>query len=899
MRSTISALTLWGILAAPAFAQPLDQAPRSLDPRLEIIRFAASPDIVHPIACDFDAKGRLLVVESHTHFRPKGYNGPERDRIRIVEDTDGDGKADRFTSFHEGLKFTMDLAVHPHDGSVYVATRNEILRLRDIDGDGKADESSRLMFLETDGNYPHNGLSGLCFDAKGDLYFGLGENLGASYTLKGADGTVHKGGGEGGNVFWCTKDGKSLRRVANGFWNPFGICRDVFGRIFAVDNDPDSMPPCRLVHVVEGGDYGFQFRYGRSGRHPFQAWNGELPGTLPYVAGVGEAPSEVLAYESDGLPKDYLGTLLVTSWADHRLECYPLETKGASFTAKKKVVIQGGKDFRPVGLTVAPDGSLFMSDWVRRDYNLHGQGALWHIRTKGALAVKRASEPEKAIYSLHRPVREAAARALTAAKIGVDTSAGTNDDRIRKRADAAILDASGRQFQHITLGDVLAGTERLPASFIENLGSSDPFERHRVVNDLAKLSQAREKLSAKKDLSERVRVSLFLSQRIENSLATRRLIPTFLESPIEDIRFLTAKWIADDVIKEARESLEKALRDPSLNTRLYLAYATALARLDGQPVNEEKLAESFLKRAKDENASAASRVFALRMVPSSSKSLQTELLVKWTTDAAPEMRLEAVRALNDQTGPKRAAALLTLAKNTTTDELLRREALVGLADQGDADFFVSLVFGEGTKSYAADALRGLVNLPLKEDAKARLDALGTSNPELQPLIDRVLGRPIRSKETLADVDFWLKRLDGPSDADAGRRVFFHPRLAGCYRCHRIDGRGRDVGPDLSSIGQRDRRFILESILHPSREVAPHFQTWQVETADGKVRTGLLWRTELDQTTYIDEKGQPFSALAGDIVDARPAPASIMPEGLIGQLADRELRDLLAFLASRK
>src|SRR4029079_7785427 len=93
--------------------------------------------------------------------------------------------------------------------------------------------------------------------------------------------------------------------------------------------------------------------------------------TLPYVAGVGEAPSEVMAYESDGLPKDYLGTLLVTTWADHRLECYPLEAKGASFTAKKKVVIQGGKDFRPVGLALAPDGSLFMSDWVRRGYKFH------------------------------------------------------------------------------------------------------------------------------------------------------------------------------------------------------------------------------------------------------------------------------------------------------------------------------------------------------------------------------------------------------------------------------------------------------------------------------------------------------------------------------------------------
>src|SRR5262249_8397442 len=160
------------------------------------------------------------------------------------------------------------------------------------------------------------------------------------------------------------------------FWNPFGTGRDIYGRLFAVDNDPDAMPPCRLVHVVEGGDYGFQFRYGRSGRHPFQAWNGELPGTLPYVSGTGEAPGQGLSYEAVGRPAEYRGDLLVTSWADHRVERYVVKDKGASFTAGRKPFVQGGQDFRPVGLAVAPDGSLFVSDWVLKDYTLHGHGAI-------------------------------------------------------------------------------------------------------------------------------------------------------------------------------------------------------------------------------------------------------------------------------------------------------------------------------------------------------------------------------------------------------------------------------------------------------------------------------------------------------------------------------------------
>ena len=83
--------------------------------------------------------------------------------------------------------------------------------------------------------------------------------------------------------------------MATGFWNPFHLCVDAFDRLFAVDNDPDSRPPCRLMHIVPDGDYGYRYRNGRKGVHPFTAWNGELPGTLPMTAGTGEAPSGVLA----------------------------------------------------------------------------------------------------------------------------------------------------------------------------------------------------------------------------------------------------------------------------------------------------------------------------------------------------------------------------------------------------------------------------------------------------------------------------------------------------------------------------------------------------------------------------------------------------------------------------
>ncbi len=90
-------------------------------------------------------------------------------------------------------------------------------------------------------------------------------------------------------------------------------------------------------------------RNGRKGVHPFTAWNGELPGTLPMTAGTGEAPSGVLAYESDMLPKEFYGALLVTSWGDHRIDRFRLEPHGASFRATGRGGIHWRRKLPPSG----------------------------------------------------------------------------------------------------------------------------------------------------------------------------------------------------------------------------------------------------------------------------------------------------------------------------------------------------------------------------------------------------------------------------------------------------------------------------------------------------------------------------------------------------------------------
>ncbi|MBA4191162.1 MAG: hypothetical protein C0467_24545 [Planctomycetaceae bacterium] len=935
--SLVAILLFANVATAQPAKKPLE-VPTSADPRLEVRLFAAAPDIVQPISLDFDSKGRLLVVESHTHFRPANYTGPKFDRIRMFEDTDGDGKADKITTFFEGVTHTMDLAVHP-DGSVYVATRNEILRLRDTKGTGTADEKTRIAFLDTKGNYPHNGLVGLSFDSRGDLTFGIGENLGEPYKLIGADGTTLTGGGEGGNVYHITADGKRLRRIATGFWNPFGSCRDIFGRLFVVDNDPDASPPCRLLHVVERGDYGFQFRYGRAGRHPFQAWNGELPGTLPMVAGTGESPCEVISYESDDLPAEYLGNLLVPAWADHRLERYVLKPNGASFTGERKPFIQGGKEFYPSGLTVAPDGSLFVSDWGSRSYPLHGKGAIWQVRMKDAKPTKRPADPKEAITSADRKTREAAARTLAKDEVGrkvLREHCTSKDVRVRASVLAALLAVHDPDagFEAVAFGDMEVGIRVmvLPSAIIspdvpladakesgemraawmvltmrenharkvipEWLADRDPFLRHAAIRRLIKEPELLSALDQGKP-GEKAHLGSLLAWRSSGQKNATKHLPNFLKDADPDVRFLAAKWVSDEKLTEFRPQIVEMLKSPNLDPRAFIGLSTTLARLDDKPVNDDNLAVYFLDRLADKTAPANTRLMALRAIPANHKRLAIDPLLELLKQDDPAFRIEALRALKDRADAKATPVVLATAKDAKQPVAVRAQALVALAavNGADADFLIELV-SDNDVSLSQEALRALVQVKLTPAQQDKLTTAAKGKDE--QLVARVLGKPINAGRPAAkDVESWLKRVVGPGDPEAGRRIFEHPKLAGCYKCHQVEGRGANVGPELSLIGRTERKWIVESILQPSNVVAPHYQAWKIETTDGRTLTGLLVGTNLDVSEYIDEKGNRFKVAAGDVENIKASQVSIMPEGLLDNLTDQEIRDLLAYLTARK
>lgn len=832
------------ILAAP---------PKSPDPRIVIELVAEAPDIVTPTGLGVDAKGRVIVIESHTHFRPKDYKGPERDRV-LMFTMDAKGKAKR-SIFYEGLKMGMDVCIG-QDGWVYLAERSRILRVRDTNGDGKADKSEDIITLKTNGDYPHNGLSGLSFDKRGNLIFGLGENLGHAYTMLGRDGVKIEGSaGIGGGVFRCTADGKKLEQIARGFWNPFGTCVDKWGRIFAVDNDPGGRPPCRLLHVVPEGDYGYRYKYGRTGLHPFLAWNGELLGTLPMVHGTGEAPCEVIHFDSPTFPQEYLGRLLVTSWGDQRVEMYQLKRKGTSVAATMAPFIQGGDTFRPVGLAMAPDGSLYLSDWASSSYNLNQKGRLWRIRPVKNFKAKPLVEP-----------------------------AYVKQDR---------------QMLESLRGDWIQDVKKIEIMLQVASRNPDPFARHATLIGLSRLTPTElVKLKPKKYGPHEV-ATLFFSIRSNPQFIQKLEILRSAKEANPMMQFEYARWVADTKREKFRPKIEAFLKAGPADYRLFRAYLACLDELDGRDNPDrfnEKFALPLLDKAETGNTL---RAHVLRYFPSNHKALDSKKLIAWLGSKNKALRREAIWKLRTHLDESSNAALrkLALDESQPLDLRLAATAVFGVSESPDSGTLLEIAKTK-IPALRAEALRSLVGAHFEVGGQKQLATLNS------PAANRVIGKPfVKNPPAVKDTVAWLKLLDalpGKPDTATGERIFFNRKVAACGNCHQVNERGTRVGPDLTYIGRGSSRArILESILQPHKEVSPYLRAWLITMNDGAMHTGIAMRRGGNSEVYLGIDGKEIRLDKRQIKSKTESHTSLMPENLALTLTLPELRDLLAFLTARR
>lgn len=838
--------------------------PKLNDARFEISLVASEPDIVTPIGMAIDTNGRLFVVESHTHFPRSNYPGPKFDRLKIFdvsarlrsngrgEGTTPDPVKPEISVFADGLYHSMNVAFAP-DGTLYLTHRNGIVRYENVSAGAKTNAPQSIVRLETKGDYPHNGLGGITFSNDGWLYFGMGENLGEKYTLHGSGGTLITGGGEGGNIFRCRPDGTELERYATGVWNPFSLC--FYGEyLLAVDNDPDSRPPCRLLDIVRGGDYGFKFRFGRAGLHPYLSWNGELPGTLPMMAGTGEAPSGIVRFDAARVPADYRGAVLVTSWGDHHLEVYRPKHFGASLRAEREILAQGDEWFRPVAIAAAPDGAIYFTDWVDKDYSVHGKGRIWRLALKSNFPEKNSG-----------PIK---------------ISPNADRDRMNRLL-----------------------REARDSEFIAALSDADPFIRSASVTRLAENQFRNRVMSEVDNRNAKTRLGTLLALRRAALENPATLLEKWLADADENVRLMALVWVGEQNVVSLSNKLSAALSGKSVSPWLLRAHTATVQILSGKKTPAAKIGALLTSNAE---GVTKTRVLDLQSAPDSGPPLK--LLADKSRRGENQLLIDAVRTLGESGGDAVVSVLLAVAVDKKNAEQLRAEAVVALSNVRLEPLprLISLL-DDSSSAVRMEVARALRMVGSEPGVKQALEKkLKSSN-------DEVLNEQLRSAlaatgesgsssfsgQPESDEAWRAVLAQKPGNVEAGQRVFLSP-IAGCAKCHRIEDHGGMVGPDLSTIARAaNRNKLIDSILHPSREIAPQFVAHAVESRDSETFTGIASEESSDgSVTLLTVGGKAVIVPAQQIISDTPLKTSLMPEGLQNILTRQDFRDLLAFLSSR-
>ena len=848
--------------------------PEVLDDRLHLELIATSPEVMTPIGLAIDSKDNIYVLESHTHSPPSDYAGPNYDRIKKGVDQNKDGKPDSWIIFADSIRDGMNLAAGPED-IIYLTEKDRVLSFRDTDQDGVSDQRHTILQMETPREvYEHAGILGITLSPDGWLYVSRGNCGSMAWQIEGTDGAVIQGYGDGGNVFRCRPDGSSLEEIATGFWNPFDLDFSHGGRLLLVDNDPDSRGPNRLLEVVPGGNYGYQSLYGGSGIHPFLAWNGELPGTLPYAAALGEAPSGLIDASFTNFPPSYQNNMLCTIWEENTIVRVPLVSHLSSVKGEAEVIIEGDSTFHPVALAVNSKGELYITDWVIRQYPNHGKGRIWRL-TSGE------SHPMQTNGSKQQTVPKTVAYEVP------ETSFFSAYENLKGK------DVE-QQLAALQSGDDFVQT-------IVRRSLSNPVYHQDLLT-----------LSEHTDADMRLQALLALS---ESSVAVSKVkLKDFLQDEHEDIRRMALIYIATHLRGDLLPEVKQALSSGRITPSLFETYLATVRHLqpdfirnyqakseNGASQIERELPPSYLMSIiRDASLPAETRAAALPYLDNPNDHLP-ELVALLKSDPPP-MKAALLQAFR-QTGNEQAAeAILNIALNPKAENTLRTQALISLGYQATAYCeAVQTLLGEQDEILLETAVRYLCrcgsNQATSEAVSKLIQEAAHRNPDQLRHIWQLCRGEMPAEERPRSDAQWAQLADDTGNAEKGKLVF-QLSSTQCQRCHQVERWGGDFGPDLTHVGSsKSRQQLITAILEPSAEISPEWQGWFVTTKEGKTHYGRQIDVSLNHVELLMPSGSFVNYESPQSYGL--APSSLMPEGLENMLTDSEFNDLIAYLLSLK
>ena len=964
-------------------------------PEFDIHPFTAEPNIIKPLWLAFDHRGRLWIAESVDYPNQLQPEGMGRDRLKIVEDTDGDGLADKFTVFADKLSVPTSFVFA--EGGVMVVHSGRIELLRDTDGDDVADE--RRVIMEGWGtNDTHATVS--------NLRYGFDNWIWGVVGYSGFNGTV---GGEelrfGQGIFRFKPDGSKLEFLRSSNNNTWGLdfTEDniVIGST-ANDNASMYMPmPNRYYEAVNGWSAARLESIATSQAiFPITEnvrqvdWHGR------YTAGSGSA-----IYTARSFPKAFWNRAqFVAEPTGHLLGLFFLERNGADFIAhnSRNMLASDDEWSSPIYGEVGPDGALWVVDWynyiIQHNPTPRGfetgrgnaydtplrdktHGRIYRLTHRGGAPTKPvtldASDPKSLVeglksdnklWRLHaqrllvesgdtdvvsqlaalvrdRSVDElglnpAAIHALwTMDGLGVldggdsaadeiaqgaldHSSAGVrraavmvlprNEDSLEAILDNRLLrdvDAQVRMATFLALSE-LPPLRYAHASIIEALNKSENFEDHWMVdaataaaakNDAGfiqvflSLARLRERLDSLPDetrdgaLLRVIRiVTTHYAQRgptesVVSVLKSLGKTPTSAATVVLD--GLTQGWpdaVKPELSDPEKQQLEAVMDELPDSVRDRLLSLASRWNVPGLFAGRlESVVASLKGQVADVGADDASRAAAAgRWINLQDQADVAEaILNEISLLSSPELAGGLLASLGVSTDIGTAEAILERWSMFTP--AVRRAAIGVLLRRPEW----SLVLLDAVH----DSSISRTDIPPEYWSQLRRNP----NRRVAGYADRIANASAAISSDRAEiVERLLPLARERGDAARGKIVYD----AYCAICHKFNGHGGAVGPDLTGIESRPREDVLLEILDPNRSVEANYRLWNVTTTDGTTYSGRMESESQTTVEILDVAAQKYVIQRKDIETLQASEQSIMPIGFEAIPAE-DLTALLEYLAT--
>lgn len=851
-----------------------------LHPEFNLSLVAAEPLINKPMNIDWDEKGRLWVTETPEYpnglrqsnvdawkdsgaFKPGTYDRKPQDRVSILSDTNGDGVMDKKTVFADEIELATSSVFYKN--GILVCAAPDVWFFEDTNGDDKADKRTKL-YTNLGTRDTHAVINNMRWGLDGWVYATHGYS--SSDDVTSGDGSKHFGA-IGSGVVRFKPDGSAFEQYSSKGGNTWGLDITTDGQVFWTQ--PTSgivllhtvLPEYVLAKGKLPGVTSWKGNVERETTYPAMHWEQQAYVQIDFV-GSFTAAAGCAIYEGGAWPQkwhySYFTTEPTLNIVSHRF----VTPDGVSYkTAKEpgreqtEFIRSKNLWFRPIEVRTGPDGALYVVDFcnqavihndtrgpthgpanaaVRPDRD-HYYGRIWKVQHKeakapSATAYRHKPEAKGKQGSLALHAYEAAKQASNPEKLLQDYAAA-QDDWTRS---ALIAAASDKPAEVIAAALSASSSEALSGFVSALLPAALPANAEKLITACASAD-------AKADGLKNVIISFMASNSDKLGDETDGVVSalkSLLKSPGTNLAAfrLASSWEGDDTLVGTLSVMQ----------------------------------DVFVEELKSSNTSDARRIEICRTLSSQSRIAEYITSVLGSSEASIEFKRGLIEVLGnaaDAKMPGLVAAIGTLTpelRSNAFEAIVKRpEATSALLDAVKAESIKRELFAPG------DVAR-LRSHPNKQIAKRANDLFKVNNAAKDAIIAKL-----------------APEVEKPGNAANGKMLF----TAACAICHKLDGQGMAVGPELTGMGAHGPAELLTHIVDPNREVDPSFWAFNITTKKGEVLVGVITAENTASITLATQVGVREIA-KNDIEKRENTKRSLMPEGL-DALGPEPLRDILAFI----